>query len=152
MYKYNETLVSGTGGILTLTDVEWDTYDISLPLGSTVDFAGSNPLNPFPVAPGVSITITMVTTANTAHSLLVKVTDGAGLPLSDALVTLATTAAVSTKSAGPVGVGDQGQVYFGSLLATVYDLIATLSGYLSATASVTISGDTIEQVILAPGS
>lgn len=148
VYKYETSFVSGVGGKVTVSDLEWDIYEIFFPTTSTIDFAGSNPLNHFSLAPGTTIPATVVTTADTANSLLVSVTDGANNLLADATITLATTSATATKAAGSVGAGDQGQAYFGSLLTTTYDLIASLAGYLQATASVTILGDTVEQVIL----
>lgn len=150
VYKVNQNYVTGGGGNVTISNLEWDIYKIIIPEDSSIDFAGSIPLNPFAVGPGGHPYITLVTTANSPHSLVVTVTDPAKNPLPNATITIATDAAIATKSAGPTGRGDLGQAIFSFLNQTTYNILITLTGYIEATSSVSVSNDVQELFILNP--
>ncbi|OGV92883.1 hypothetical protein A3B57_02795 [Microgenomates group bacterium RIFCSPLOWO2_01_FULL_47_10] len=149
VYKYQQNFITGGLGQVVLPNLEWDLYDLFLPTGSSIDIAGSVPLIPFPLLSGTSPTITIVTTANTANSLLFSVEDNADVLLPLASITLFDQSTpVATLSAGEAGKGDQGQAYFGGLSVQNYDFLVTLSGFTDATGSVTPVGDIYESIIL----
>lgn len=91
VYKYDEDFTTNGSGTYSLTDMEWDKYHLSL--GSAVyDVAGSVPMLPLDLTPGLSQQLSVVLRAHTTNSLLVKVRDaGTKLPLSDASVRLTAT-------------------------------------------------------------
>ena len=148
-YKYEDTFVTAALGQRVISDLEWDTYDVYFPSGSSVDVAGSVPLIPFGISPNTSRFVTLVTEANSTNSLLVAVTDFSDNLLADAEISLFEGGSpVATKSSGLVGRGDQGQAYFGNLSVSTYDLLITLDGYENATGSVSLNGDLKELILL----
>lgn len=147
VYKYEQSFVSNALGQVVVNDLEWDAYEVFLSETSAYDFAGSNPLTPFVLSPGVVETFRMVTTPDSARSLLVVVTDGGGVSLPGAIVT-ASGAALATQAAGAVDAPDEGQSFFEALSPLVYQIMVSLTGYETATNSVTISGDELTTVIL----
>jgi hypothetical protein len=148
-YKYEGTFVTAALGQRVVSDLEWDTYNVFFPSNSSVDVAGSNPLIPFGIPPNTSKFITLVTTANSANSLLIAITDFSDNLLANAQISLFDNGSpVATKSSGLVGYGDQGQAYFENLSIKTYDLLVSLSGYENATGSVSLNGDMKELILL----
>ncbi|EKD43816.1 MAG: hypothetical protein ACD_72C00105G0001, partial [uncultured bacterium] len=87
VYKTDQTF-SLAAGNYEINDLEWDTYHLSLAT-STYDLAGSIPMLPIKLNPGVDQPVLLMFKSHTVNSLLVKVKDaGTGLPLSDATVHL----------------------------------------------------------------
>ncbi len=80
--------VTGPTGRVTLENLEWDSYALSV-AGSIYDIAGTIPLLPVNLAPNSTQDVTLVLVPNTASSLRVHVRDSAtGLPLPGAQVRL----------------------------------------------------------------
>ena len=152
VYKYDRLATTWSGGQVTVNDMEWDSYQVSLPVGSTVDYAGSTPTLPLNIQPSTSTTFIMVVVANSNNSYLATLMDQNQAPLASGSVTMVnqSTLDIATKSAGILGAPDQSQVFFPNLLTGMYDLSATSSGYKEATASVNIAGDMRETYILQP--
>lgn len=148
IYKYQESLVTGAGGRLELVNIEPDIYEIWIPEGASVDFAGSAPISPFKVLPGVDRNLLIVTEPTTPHNLLVVIQDIETKPIGTASATLSRPGFIATGSAGPVGAADNGQFLFKNLLAGNYTLMASQSGYLSATSSATVNGDSKVYILL----
>ena len=147
--KYTQTHTTLAGGQVTISDLELDTYIIDIPNNSSVDIAGSNPLTPFAVSPGSNSSIRFVTNPQSAHSLLVTISDSNNTPVQDASITLKLQdVVIATKSSGAVDKGDFGQAFFPQLTETLYDLIITHPSYQEATASTGISGDINDEFIL----
>lgn len=87
-YKYNEAHTTGGSGNLSLNDIEWDTYEITID-DLSYQLAGSNPTLPLAVNPGTDQTINLVLVPRDTKALLVQVVDvSTGLSLSDAEVTI----------------------------------------------------------------
>jgi hypothetical protein len=83
IYKYNQNKVTNGSGLLTLSSVEWDTYNISL-IDSLYDLAGTNTLLPINVYPGETKDVDLIVVPKNPNSLLVIVKDAVTLlPLSD---------------------------------------------------------------------
>lgn len=149
VYKYDKTHASGPGGLLTINDIEPDTYEIWIPSGSSIDFAGSAPISPFKVLPGVDRTLIIVTEPSTPHNLLVIVQDLADKPISTASALIKNYASFeASDSAGPLGKADNGQVLFTNLIPGNYQVYASQSGFISASASATVNGDSKVYLLL----
>ncbi|OGV97350.1 hypothetical protein A2W24_06495 [Microgenomates group bacterium RBG_16_45_19] len=144
LYEANH-VTSGGGGQVIVPNLEWDTYKIIMPTGSSVDFAGSLPFTPVVVTPDSSQLVNSVVVAATPDSLLVRVTDLSEQPVASASVTLSLSGTIeATKSAGVPGAPDWAQVHFPGLDSVNYDVFVYAGGYQEATASVTVSGDKLE--------
>jgi type II secretory pathway pseudopilin PulG len=94
--KYNQSFTTGLAGFLSVSDVEWDSYNIIFndPL---YDLAGSIPLLPVNIIPNSTENIKLLAVLKDPNSLLVTVVDAAtGLPLTDASVNLDNGAASTT--------------------------------------------------------
>lgn len=89
VYKYDQTHISGAGGLINLPTLEWDTYKFSLATTSSWFLAGSSAFIPLLISPDTSPEITLTAVPPKPRSLLVSVHDGAtGLPLSGAEVSV----------------------------------------------------------------
>ncbi len=105
--KYAATSTTGSGGQLTLNNMEWDTYTFGLN-GSSYDLAGMNVINPVTVSPNSTQNVTLVLTAKHPDSLLVAVQDNSTLlPLSGATVTLSNSSGYSSTQTTGEGFFDQ---------------------------------------------
>lgn len=88
IYKFNQDFTTNGSGEYSFVNREWDTYFLTL-LGTSYDIAGTIPMLPLNLTPGLSQDFYAVLRPHSANSLFVKVKDaGTGLPLSDALVGL----------------------------------------------------------------
>jgi prepilin-type N-terminal cleavage/methylation domain-containing protein len=88
VFKYSKTKSTSSGGALTLSDVEWDTYTLS-GIDTAHDIIGTNPLLSLGVNPGVQQDLQIITAPKNGKRLLVVVRDqSTGLPISDAEVSL----------------------------------------------------------------
>ncbi len=86
--KYTQSLSSNGSGLVTLNNIEWDTYNI-LATDSTRDIIGTNPLLSLGVQPDSTQNLQIITATKNGRRLLVVVRDQAtGLPITDALVTV----------------------------------------------------------------
>lgn len=89
--KYEEDLMTDSGGNLILNNFEWDNYHI-LPLDTVYDVIGSFPLLSISVNPGTTNDISLVLAPKASQGLLVTAKDGAtGLPLDGATVSIVGT-------------------------------------------------------------
>lgn len=87
VFKFDQSF-SLSGGSYVFNNLEWDTYHFSVS-NTAFDLAGSVPMLPYKLNPGVTQDMYLILRPHTANSLLVKVKDaGTGLPLSDATVHL----------------------------------------------------------------
>ena len=88
VYKYSDNITTNAGGTYAFSNVEWDKYHFAV-TGVTYDIAGSIPMLPVDMTPGLTQNATMIMADKNGNSLLVQVKDaGTGLPLSDATVWL----------------------------------------------------------------
>lgn len=98
VFKYSQSLTTSAGGMLTLSGVEWDTYNIS-GTDSVYDIIGTNPLLSLGVNPNVEQNIQIITAVKNGNRLLVVVRDQAtGLPITDATVTLTDSGSYSSSA------------------------------------------------------
>jgi hypothetical protein len=86
--KYDQSHTTSGGGSLDLNDIEWDTYEIDITDG-TYFLAGSNPIVPFDLSPGITQDLDLIMDAQNPNGFLISVTDGpSGLPIADATVSI----------------------------------------------------------------
>jgi type II secretory pathway pseudopilin PulG len=128
VYKVDERVVTGTGGAVTINNLEWDRYSLDIPENATVDFAGSWPFSPVFIEPGTTNTATVVVEPASPHSLLVQLTDGNHQPIQAAVLELSRPNFVATSSTGIQGKGDYSQAFFRNLEAVNYDLTIRADG------------------------
>ncbi len=143
VYKYDELLQTDGSGNLVKTDVEWDSYQLTLP-ASNWDLGGSNPLSPFGVTAGEEMEVLFVSVDSANHTLLMKITDASGSGIPQAYVTIDEDTILS----GGEGLADEAQSFFRPLSQATYTIEATKSGYLDASIELDISGDMSEMIIM----
>ena len=98
VFKYSQSLTTNSTGVLTLSDVEWDTYLIS-GTDSVYDIIGTNPLLSLGINPNVEQDMQIITAPKNGRRLLVVVRDqSTGLPITDAIVTLTNLSGYSSSS------------------------------------------------------
>jgi hypothetical protein len=144
VYKFSFSTNTG-GGIVTIPNLEWDTYLLDFS-NSFHNLAGSNPLVPLALAPGINTTVNISAVPKTNDSLLIVAQNPANELLASASAYLFNLSAgfEATKSTGLTGNIDFGQVFFGGLSDGLYDLKINLPGFQEATASLSIGGNTKE--------
>lgn len=87
-FKYSQSLTTNGLGKLNLSNIEWDTYNIS-GIDSTYDIIGTNPLLSLGINPNVSQNMEIITAPKNGKRLLVVIRDqSTGLPVTDVTVTL----------------------------------------------------------------
>lgn len=142
VYKVDNDYTTDSSGSFTINNVEWDSYTLSESVAS-LDLSGTNPLQPFAVAPNTTSTATLAFTTHTTNSLFLSVEDASGSAIASATATLVNTGGFHKDiQTGQNTDPDFGQAFFASLAAGSYSLTATASGYQTATASVTVNSQT----------
>jgi prepilin-type N-terminal cleavage/methylation domain-containing protein len=87
--KYSQNLTTDSGGLLTVSNMEWDSYTFSSSTEAVYDLVGITPLSPVSLAPAGSQNVTLVVAPKNPNTLLVTVRDKTTLlPLSVASVEL----------------------------------------------------------------
>ncbi len=150
VYKFDKQFTTDGGGNIIITDMEWDNYEIIVPVTSGLDIAGTNPLIPFSVLPDTPVDFSFALTPNTSHRLLTVFTDPSSTPVASASATLSFGAYEETKLTGGENDPDFGQVFFIDLEDKKHTLEATASGYQDSRSKVDVSGYSRERVILNP--
>ncbi|KKU12348.1 MAG: hypothetical protein UX19_C0002G0055 [Candidatus Woesebacteria bacterium GW2011_GWA1_45_8] len=151
VYKYEQAHTTGAAGTLSLTNLEWDNYEIFMPTGSSYDISGTNPLTPYSLLPGATVDFNFALDTDTADSLLAVFKDPSSAPIATVAARLSDGAGFeATGSSGISGDPDFGQLFFPSLSAQTYTLEATASGYLDFSGSIIVLNQSKEQVILTP--
>jgi prepilin-type N-terminal cleavage/methylation domain-containing protein len=91
VYKYSQSHVTNGSGVLSLSNIEWDTYTTTL-TDAEFFLSGSIPFLPLSVNPAEDKEVLFVVKTKNPKGFLVSVKDGGtGLPLSDASVSLTST-------------------------------------------------------------
>jgi prepilin-type N-terminal cleavage/methylation domain-containing protein len=99
-YKYDELHATDGSGDFGPIDLEWDQYSIE-PADTSWTVIGTNPYQPFSVAPEAEAYVQVIVGPKSPKGLLVKVADaGTDLAVADASVTLSRTGWSSTHTTG----------------------------------------------------
>jgi len=135
IYKYDKDLQTDGEGILTINNMEWDNYEITVDgaaIGS--DISESCTPQPRSIAPNVSASTDLLLVSHTTHSILVSVMNTSGDLLTDALVRLYRSPYDETQNTSSCG-----QTFFSGLSkGTVldgnpYSIDVSKTGYSNAT-------------------
>ncbi|OHA26708.1 MAG: hypothetical protein A3C06_00125 [Candidatus Taylorbacteria bacterium RIFCSPHIGHO2_02_FULL_46_13] len=98
--KYSQNLETSVGGLLSLSNIEWDTYSLSF-IDANYDVIGTNPLFPLAIAPTATQNVQLIVAPKAPRTLIVIVKDTTtGLPVSGASVSLGNGAASTTLVTG----------------------------------------------------
>jgi len=150
VYKYQNTYSTNSGGQKTISDMEWDNYFISI--ASTVgDISGLNPPPSVSLKPNEIIDIKFAVSPDTANSVLISFVNPAVTPIASVSAKIYDNKGFELiASSGASGVPDFGQVFFASLARKIYQLEATISGYIKFNGTVDSYGYKQQKVILNP--
>jgi len=130
IYKYDDDHTTDSGGQVSIDDLEWDTYLLTLGSGTGWDIAESCPFQPFGLSPGVTATTTLYLVPESAHSLLLAVHDTAGAVIPGGVVRLYRTGYDETQTGSSCG-----QTFFSDLQAASYTAEVSAPGFQPATVS-----------------
>jgi hypothetical protein len=95
--KTVKNLTTDGSGSGSLTNVEWDTYAVTLG-GTTYDIVGTNPILPLAVPPGSSQQLTISVSPGVANRFVIGVVDVGGLPIAGAEVAISGPSGSFTKT------------------------------------------------------
>ena len=143
VYKYDEMHSSGALSALTLSNIEADTYTLSVAASSGYMLAESCEPQPQALLPASSQTTRLYVLPETAHSLLIDVRSNAGTLLEGASVELTKSGYDETDTSSSCG-----QAFFGGLAADTYTATVTKSGYQPSVTNLSVSGGTFLSVVL----
>lgn len=145
VYKYSESHITSGGGDITLTDLEWDLYDLSLDTNA-YDIAEACADIPYTLNPGVSETLTLTLEPSKSDTLRVSVVNESGDSVFGAQVVLSRPSFTRTEMTSACG-----QVFFNSGVSDEndYQITVTRSGYVTKTVTpVDVDGYTTLKVVL----
>lgn len=145
IYKYDQSHSSGAGASVTLSNIEWDSYTLSVP---NTGYAVAESCNPQPenLAPASSQTTKLYLATQKPTSLLVDVR-GTG----DALIGGATARLTKIGFDVTQTTSSCGQTFFDDIATSTYTLTVDKAGYQQYTnANVVVGGETRLSVVLNP--
>jgi len=148
VYKFDQTLSTGSSGIITLNNVEWDTYLMSLPSSTGKQLTGSYPHQPMQILPGAQIQLAFATTPISSHSLLLRVHDATGSAIASASAMLRLNDFVATRSSGLKTYPNFGQAFFNDISAGTYGFTLTHPDYKNLTGQILVNGISTDTVIM----
>ena len=150
VYKFDKNFTTDSGGNITISDLEWDRYQVLMPNPTSWDISGTNPFLPLILLPSGNLDSTISLTAHSDHSLFATIKDTSQFLTASASATLTSGGFEEIKTTGESDDPDFGQVFFSNLEEKAYDFKATASGYLNFNESFNISGYSLEDVVLIP--
>ena len=146
--KFDKNFSTDSGGQLTVSNVEWDNYHLSLPTGASYDIAGTNPLQPFIILADQIYTVKVDLTPHSNNSLLAIFKDSSQNPLASVSAKISSDGFEASGSSGTQGTANFGQIFFQNLEAKTYYFVATASGFLDFFENIQVSGYQEEIIIL----
>lgn len=151
VYKYDENLLTGGSGTLSLPNMEWDVYQVLMSTAPSYDISGTSPLLPLYLTPAGSVDFTFAVSPHTAHSFFITVKDPSQNLIASASANLADGGGFNqTKFTGDTTNPDFGQALFSALSEDTFTLTATASGFLNYTGTYDVSGYTQAVINLTP--
>jgi hypothetical protein len=140
IHKYSATHATDALGTITLTDMEFDQYAVTV-AGKTV--AEECPSLPLVLEPDTTYQQTLTLEPTTVNSYQVRVLNPFGGSVARAEVHLESATTDVTRSTGPCGIA-----YFGGLAADTYTVSVLAAGFASSTVSRAVSGATTDSITL----
>lgn len=151
VYKTDQNYTTDGGGNFSIPSIEWDTYSVLMPTGTSWDISGSTPLQPLSLVPNGSIDFTFAVESHTNHSFLAIVKDPSQNLIAEATARLIDPPSFDESlQTGATLSADFGQAFFSDLGEKTYQFEATASGYLNFTGNFDVSGYTVGDVVLTP--
>lgn len=136
--KYNKSATTDSSGILTLPNMEWDTYTLTS-TSTAYDIIGINPPGAIVLSPNITQNLGLIVSPRNSKTLLVTVRDyQTGLPLSGASVEISNGSPIDTLITGQ-GFINQTDWSGGSGQATSTDL----TRYFSSDGNMNVSNPTL---------
>lgn len=143
IYKYDEEgLRTNSQGVLVLQNMEWDTYDITIPSAGGYALAYSCAPQPEYLPPGILQSTSLYLTQAT-NALTVAVTGGAGEYVPGAEVAVSGPLYAATSTSGACG-----RAFFPDIVSGTYTYRVTANGYAGESSTVPVSGLTTKNVTL----
>ena len=135
IYKTTASSTTSNSGSVSLP-LEWDSYSIAVPGYDVLDACGAPP---YALSAGSSLPESLTLGSRTSNSLLVNVTNGTGVLVPGATVTLSRSGYNNSVTASSCG-----NAYFGGLTsASDYTIVISQTGYTTTTVNnVKVSGQT----------
>lgn len=145
VYKYDADHTTDAASSLTLSNIEWDTYQVTAPISSGYDIASACNPQPEYLTPGTSQTTRLYLLPYSSYSLLADVRSTA----SNQLIPGATVRLYGT-GYDVTQVSDScGQAFFDNLENAIYTMDVSAAGYVPKTVSnITVSGTVSTSVTL----
>jgi hypothetical protein len=140
---------SDSTGQLELSQMEWDTYLLSL-ISPSYDLMGIDPFPVFSLSPNENKTVKIVATPHIGNTILISVKDSSGVPINGASVTLTKTGFEETKETGLATCNTPGQVFWNGLASGTYTLSVSKDGYREETQTFSASAWLNEIITLNP--
>lgn len=146
IYKFSQDLTTGADGQIEITDLEWDSYIVTVDgAASGYNIASSMPPQPVNILPDTANSTTLTLVPHAENTLLVTVKDAGGASLAGVLARLYN---VGLSYDEILTTGQSGQVFFTPLNKTTYSLELAKSGYEDYSTEVEISGQTNTEVVM----
>jgi hypothetical protein len=143
VYKYEENLSTNSNGENTISNLEWDSYEITINGASTgYDLANSSPPQPVNINPNTDFTTTLKLAPHQTNTCLITVKDSSGQSIIGASVKLYRTGYSKTKLSS-----DSGQAFFSPLNTGTYNLEVKAAGFTDYAGQIDIAGQ-FEQIII----
>jgi len=138
--KYNtQNFTTNVSGNLTISDLEFDTYQFSYGSLATYDLVGTNPILDIALAPNENKNFSIVSTTHLDNAILVSVKDDMGLPVDGASVRLEGNSFDETKTTNSGTCPTPGQTFWNGLVSGTYTLTVTQIGYQTFSESIDIT-------------
>ncbi|MEI6843298.1 MAG: prepilin-type N-terminal cleavage/methylation domain-containing protein [bacterium] len=100
VYKYSQNKATNSSGNLSLTGIEWDSYNLSN-IDTSYDFVGVNPNLPINITPNSIQNLSLIVATKNPRTVLITVKDSStGLPLSGVEARLTKDSYTNTKMTG----------------------------------------------------
>ncbi len=145
VYKYQASLATDGNGDYDADELEWDTYELTVPSSTGYDISELCPVQPIVLNPNTDLDVSVTLEPHTTRSLRVVVVDPSGVALPDASVRLSGTGYDETMETS-----DCGQVFFTNPGVVQYALDTTLAGYIADLRTHTVEGTDVVVVTLSP--
>jgi len=129
IYKYEETFVTNSNGVVEITNLEWDIYEIEMIIDGNPDYdiGASSPPEPIDIEPDTNNTLQLTLYPHAQNTLLVLITNASGESLKGASVRLINSDLNYDET---IISGDSGHSFFTPLVEkNDYRLEVTLNGY-----------------------
>lgn len=150
VYKYQNNFTTDSLGTKILNNMEWDNYTISI--SPTIgDISGLNPPPAIPLLPNTTLDVGFAVSSDSTNSVLLSFVNPSGVQIASVSARLYDSVGFeSIATSGAQGNPDFGQTFFSNLARQIYQLEATISGYMRYTGTIDSFGYKQQKVILNP--